>query len=283
MKPIMHHIPICPFSQRVEILLELKGLGGEIDFEVVDITVARSPHLLKLTGGSTVLPVLEFPDGRPCLRGSLVLLNYFEDLYAAPLVRRDDPWERAIENLLVAMEGPFVNSGYVLVLNQDQSKRDGLVNEFLSHYGRINDLLCRYSRGAGPWLFEKFGWAETVYAPFFRRFDFVDYYEDVDLPETEMYTRVREWRDACLSSPAAKQVGSEEVIKLYYDYARGAGNGALLPGRSRSSFAFEPLSRITLKSPPMIALMAPLEPAVFRLQTGLLFLLFRVDFKGFFL
>ena len=29
-------------------------------------------------------------------------------------------------------------------------------------------------------------------------------------------------------------------MKSYYDYARGAGNGALLPGRARSSFAFDP-------------------------------------------
>ena len=29
-------------------------------------------------------------------------------------------------------------------------------------------------------------------------------------------------------------------MKLYYDYAKGAGNGALLPGRTKSSFAFEP-------------------------------------------
>ena len=29
-------------------------------------------------------------------------------------------------------------------------------------------------------------------------------------------------------------------MKLYYDYARGAGNGALLDGRSYSSFVFEP-------------------------------------------
>ena len=32
----------------------------------------------------------------------------------------------------------------------------------------------------------------------------------------------------------------EEIVKLYYDYAKGAGNGALLPGRKRSSFSFEP-------------------------------------------
>ncbi len=32
----------------------------------------------------------------------------------------------------------------------------------------------------------------------------------------------------------------EQIVKLYCDYAKGAGNGALLPGRRQSSFTFEP-------------------------------------------
>ena len=48
------------------------------------------------------------------------------------------------------------------------------------------------------------------------------------------------WRAACLAHPAAQQVSAEEVVKAYYDYARGSGNGALPEGRTRSSFVFEP-------------------------------------------
>ena len=54
------------------------------------------------------------------------------------------------------------------------------------------------------------------------------------------YARVRGWVDACRAHPAAQQVTREQIVKLYYDYAKGAGNGALLPGRRQSSFAFEP-------------------------------------------
>ena len=43
-----------------------------------------------------------------------------------------------------------------------------------------------------------------------------------------------------MSHPTTLQVSKEEIVKLYYDYALGAGNGALLPGRKVSSFAFEP-------------------------------------------
>lgn len=52
--------------------------------------------------------------------------------------------------------------------------------------------------------------------------------------------RVARWCEACLAHPAAQQVTREEIVKSYYDYALGVGNGALLPGRTRSSFVFEP-------------------------------------------
>jgi len=43
-----------------------------------------------------------------------------------------------------------------------------------------------------------------------------------------------------MAHPAARQVSHDEIVKLYYDYAVGLGNGALPPGRERSSFVFEP-------------------------------------------
>ena len=72
------------------------------------------------------------------------------------------------------------------------------------------------------------------------RFWFNEYYEDFKLPEGPNYDRVRLWQNACLAHPSAQQVGYDEIIKLYYDYAKGAGNGALVEGRRRSSFVFEP-------------------------------------------
>jgi glutathione S-transferase len=77
-KPAVYHIPACPFSQRLETLLELKGLCGAVDFRVVDITKPRSPDLLAKTRGTTALPVLETEDGR-ILKESLVILRYLED------------------------------------------------------------------------------------------------------------------------------------------------------------------------------------------------------------
>ncbi|KUF09507.1 glutathione S-transferase [Pseudoponticoccus marisrubri] len=233
----MHHIPVCPFSQRLEILLALKGLSDAVRFRVVDITRPRDPELLRKTRGTTALPVLETAEGR-VLKESLVILRYLDEQLGAP-VRRSDPFEHAVESMLIAQEGPFTAAGYRMVMNQDPDARPAHVDKLNGLYRQLDDFLQHHAP-EGPFLFDRFGLAEAVFTPLFMRFRFLDYYEGYALPEEPDYARVRRWRDACLAHPAAQQVSEEEIVKLYYDYALGAGNGALPEGRRVSSFAFTP-------------------------------------------
>ncbi len=238
--------PICPFCQRLEILLALKGLSSAVDFEVVDITQPRDPHILKLTGGSTALPVMELEDGR-ALKESLVLLDYLEERYPDVPVRRADPYERAIENLLVTHEGALVGAGYRLVMSQDRQRRDDLVAGYFRILETLDAFLRRHGQGSSPWLFDRFGWAETVYTPFFQRFAFVAYYEGVTIPSH--LDRVAAWWEASVQHPSAQQTSDEEVIKLYYDYARGAGNGGLLPNAPWPGWLVPPGTQTTQPLP----------------------------------
>ena len=121
--PIVYHIPVCPFSQRLEILLALRGTPEAVTFRVVDITRPRDPALLAKTRGTTALPVLETPDGR-ILKESLVILRYLDEALPGPALRRADPFEHAVESMLIAREGPFTMAGYLYVMNQDPGQRD---------------------------------------------------------------------------------------------------------------------------------------------------------------
>lgn len=235
-KPVVYHIPVCPFSQRLEILLALKGLGHEVDFTTIDVTVGRPAWLLQKTRGQTAMPVLETPDGT-ILRESLVLMRWLEDTFPEPSVAQRDPTRRALESWLSTFEGEFAAAGYRLVMNQDPGQRDELLAKLLAHYQKLDDFLLRYAT-SDTFLFESFGWAEAVYTSLFMRFWFLDYYEGFSLPDR--LARVRRWRDACLAHPAAQQVTREEIVKVYYDYAKGTGNGAVPSGRTRSSFAPQP-------------------------------------------
>ena len=234
----IHHIPVCPFSQRVEILLALKGLTGKIAFNVVDITKPRDPALLELSKGTTALPLMEV-SGKTPIKESRVILRFVESTFSDRPVARTYPHEHALESLLVQREGSFGLAGYLYVMNQDRAARQNLLDKLLFEFRTLNDILANYAPGQ-TWFFEEFGWAETVFTPFFMRFWFNDYYEGFELPEGPDYERVRIWRDACLAHPAAQQVSHDQIVKLYYDYAKGAGNGALVKGRARSSFVFDP-------------------------------------------
>jgi glutathione S-transferase len=237
-RPVVCHIPVCPFSQRLEILLALKGLTDAVEFHVVDITRPRPDWLLERTGGSTAMPVLLLPDGRT-IKESLVILRYLEEVFADRPIARADPYERAVERMLIAHEGSFTASGYRFVMNRDLAARGTFAERMLEEYARIDAFMRRHSPD-GPYLFDRFGLAETVFTPIFMRFWFLEYYEGFELPATSEYARVRRWRDACLDAPHTDQVSREEIVKLYYDYALGYGNGALPDGRTVSSVAFEP-------------------------------------------
>ena len=237
-KPIIYHIPVCPFSQRVEILLELKGLRGAVEFRVVDITKPRDPALLALSRGTTALPIMDLGQGR-VLKESLVILRYIEEAFAEPRIARADPYERGIERLMIDRAGAFTMAGYLMAMNRDRDQAAAKRDELLGHYAWLDDFL-RHHNPDGTFLFDTFGLADLVYTPMFMRFWFLDYYEGFALPQGADFARVRRWHDACIAHPAAQQVTYEEIVKLYYDYAIGLGNGALPEGRSRSSFVFAP-------------------------------------------
>lgn len=237
-RPTLYHIPVCPFCQRLDILMTLKGQRGAVDFQVIDITQPRPDWLLQKTHGTTALPILETADGH-VIKESLVILQYLEDIYPERPVAQCDPYRRAVENMLTRMDGEFVSQGYTWLMNQNPAQRETLREGMLKQYAQLDEFLLAHAP-SGPFLFEEFGWAETVYTPFFERFWFLEYYEDFALPDEARYARVRRWIDACVVHPAAQQTTKEEVVKLYYDYSQGAGNGSVPPGRRKSSMAFAP-------------------------------------------
>jgi glutathione S-transferase len=112
-KDTVHHIPVCPFSQRLEILLELKGLHEAVEFKTVDITVPRPPVLQAKMGNTTSLPVLERADDGSIVKESLVILDLLEDRFPDPAVRQVDPARRAIENEFIKSAEGFTRAGCV--------------------------------------------------------------------------------------------------------------------------------------------------------------------------
>ncbi len=233
---VMYHIPGCPFSERVELLLDLKGLHGIMGDHEIDISRPRPDWLLKKTRGTTALPALELENGET-LKESMVIMRYFEDRFPERPVAQKDPFRHAVEAMLCAGDGAFTGAGYRMILNRDAAKREEMKAEVDAQYARLDDFLGYYSPG-GTWLFDEFGWAEVAYTPMFKRLWFLEYYEAYEIPQH--LTRLLKWREACLAHPVAQRHhGHEELMKLYYDYSQGGGNGRIPEGRSVSSFTID--------------------------------------------
>lgn len=235
-KLIMYHIPGCPFSERVEILLDLKGLHGVMGDMEIDISKPRPDWLLEKTRGTTALPALELENGET-LKESMVIMRYFEDRFPERPVRQQDPYRHAVEQMLCATDGAYTGAGYQMILNRDPAKREELRANVDAQYARLDDFLNYYSPNQ-DFLFEQFGWAEAAFTPMFKRLWFLEYYENYAVPQ--QYKRVLRWREACVAHPAAQHHSHEELMKLYYDYAQGAGNGRIPEGRKISSFTLDP-------------------------------------------
>ena len=191
----MYHIPGCPFSERVEILLELKGLHAIMADVEIDISKPRPDWLLAKTRGTTALPALELDNGET-LKESLVIMRYLERRFPDRPVMQADPYRSAVEEMLVAMD-QVTGAGYRMILNRDREKAGALRAEVDGHWGKLDEFLSYHSPD-GDFLFEDFRWAEACYAPMFKRLWFLEYYEDYEIPAA--FGRARRWREIRRSS-----------------------------------------------------------------------------------
>lgn len=235
-KMVIYHIPGCPFSERVEILAELKDLNEVFEDMEIDISRPRPDWLLAKTRGSTKLPAMTLENGET-LKESMVIMRYLEDRFQEPPVAQRDPYRHAVEGMLCSLDMAFAGAGYRMILNRDRGQRDECRAEVDAQYARLDDFLSYYAPDR-DYLFDDFGWAEAAFAPMFKRLWFLEYYEDYRIPVK--LKRVQRWREACVNHHAARRRTHEELIKLYYDYSQGGGNGRIPEGREVSSFTLEP-------------------------------------------
>ncbi|QKT03979.1 glutathione S-transferase family protein [Ectothiorhodospiraceae bacterium 2226] len=245
----IYSIAVCPFAQRTRILLRLKDIPFEL--HELDLTRPSDPDFLALNPSGQV-PVIVH-QGK-VLNESSVINEYLEDVFPAPPVFPSDPYKKAVARALIAYcNEQFIPAMYTLLMNQNPARDAQLTDQALETWARVDALLMRHNP-EGTWLWDDsgFGMAELSYATFFQRYCLNAYYRGFELPNEERYARVRRWRDAMLPHPLVRETGmsDEDYIKLYYDYALGYGNGAVPPGRDRSSFDLSvPLAQRPMPSP----------------------------------
>jgi glutathione S-transferase len=94
---ILYHIPLCPFSRKVRVVLKEKNLEFELRQERV---WDRRPEYLQMNPAAEV-PVLVETDGSP-IADSGVICEYLEEVYRDRLLLGIDPLDRAEVRRLIA-------------------------------------------------------------------------------------------------------------------------------------------------------------------------------------
>jgi glutathione S-transferase len=90
---LLYHDPRAPNPRRVRIFLAEKGVAYDT-IEVLIATAANQTPEFRRKNPLSLLPVLEFPDGR-ILRESMAICRYLEEMHPTPNLFGNDAWERA--------------------------------------------------------------------------------------------------------------------------------------------------------------------------------------------
>lgn len=228
----LYSMVICPFAQRTRIHLELKG----VEFELVNLDICRPrPEEFLALNPSGQVPVLV--NGDDVVSDSSIVSEYVEDAFPAPLPFGRTPVERAkVRTLVNYIDRSFIPALYILMASSTPEERAERIEKSLLTWQWINNFLEK-SGYDGNYVGERFGLAEVSVAPFFLRYEVVSYYQDFEVPDLPDYQLVRQWRDRLLADPVVQSTAESvsDLIKMYEDYTIGYFNGAVPPGRERSS------------------------------------------------
>ena len=90
---LLYHDPRAPNPRRVRIFLAEKNVA----YDTIEVLIAQSAHQtdeFRRKNPISLLPVLEFPDGR-ILRETMAICRYLEEQHPEPNLYGADAWERA--------------------------------------------------------------------------------------------------------------------------------------------------------------------------------------------
>lgn len=174
---------LCPYAQRVTIVLAEKG----IPFERRIIDLANKPDWFRAMSPLGKVPLL-LADGE-VLFESAVICEYLDDI-AAPHLHPQAPLARARERAWVEFASATLAAIAALYNAPDQAALEARCAELAARFGQVETVL-----GEGPWFGgERFGMVDAAFAPVLRYFDTFEQLGGIAVFDAT--PKLRRWRAA---------------------------------------------------------------------------------------
>lgn len=216
---------LCPYVQRVAIVLHEKGLA----FERRTIDLAHKPDWFLALSPLGKTPVLQVRG--QSLFESAVICEYLDEV-AMPPLHPQDPLQRARHRAWMEFGSTVLNTIGAFYGAPDEATLWARARDLRSRFVQIEDALGQRS-GPGPYFAgPDFGMVDVVFAPVFRYFDVIDDWIDEvigavadkasdDMPGEEALRlwqglpRVAHWRTALAARTSVQQaVGADYAVGL---------------------------------------------------------------------
>jgi len=210
----------CPFAQRTYMCLLEKNL----DFEHIEIDLNNKPDWFDEISPYSKVPVLRDEDA--LVYESTIINEYLEEVHTKPSLSPENPGDRATARIWIDFDNvKFIPAYYRVLLEQDQSKRQQIVDLLTEHlfFFEKNGFAKDWK---GPyWLGQQFTLVDLAIYPHFERIGVLEKYRNVGIPESCI--RLKEWLNAMRERPSAITTGHDDAyhIEAYSRYADGTASG----------------------------------------------------------
>lgn len=208
--------PLCPFVQRVAIVLREK----RIPFERLDVDLENKPEWFLAISPIGKVPVLRVTPktGAPvALFESTVICEYAEDIQSQPAMYAGSALERAEQRSWCSFASAMLAHAWGFLIASDHQSAQRYADLFRQDLERFESVLAEGPYFAG----ETFGMVDALVAPVFRYFDIVSATASTDL-FADLPKTLR-WRAGLSSRPSVRAAVADDYaqrLKLYLEQRR---------------------------------------------------------------
>jgi glutathione S-transferase len=209
---------LCPYVQRVAIVLHEKGLA----FERRTIDLAHKPGWFLAISPLGKTPVLQVRG--QSLFESAVICEYLDEV-AMPMLHPEDPLQRARHRAWMEFGSTVLNAIGAFYSATDEATLQARALDLRGRFVQIEEALSRH-RAEGPYFAgPDFGMVDVVFGPVFRYFDVIDDLPGVaDLGLWQGLPQVAHWRAALAARTSVQQAVGPDYAEGLRRFLRARGS-----------------------------------------------------------